>query len=75
MFPCTHHVHHPRERLQLQKLLQSHQNSQDSATRQRPESGHPTIFAPNSGGQKSSSEGEKPSPTVGQNTNRPVVSL
>ncbi|ROL42699.1 Pinopsin [Anabarilius grahami] len=37
--------------------------------------GHPTICAPNSGGQKSSSECEKPSPAVGQGTNRPVVSL
>ncbi|XP_059391043.1 parapinopsin-like [Carassius carassius] len=37
--------------------------------------GHPTIFAPNSGGQKSSSVGEKPSPAAGQGTNRPVVSL
>ncbi|RXN17108.1 vertebrate ancient opsin-like protein [Labeo rohita] len=37
--------------------------------------GHPAIFAPNSGRQKSSSEGEKPSPAAGQGTNRPVVSL
>ncbi|KAG1944062.1 teleost multiple tissue opsin b [Pimephales promelas] len=37
--------------------------------------GHPTICAPHSGGPKSSSEGEKPSPGAGQPTNRPVVSL
>ncbi|XP_055038420.2 teleost multiple tissue opsin b isoform X1 [Misgurnus anguillicaudatus] len=36
---------------------------------------HHTNCAPHSGGQKSSSEGGKPSPAAGHETNRPVVSL
>lgn len=37
MFPCPSHVHHTRERFQLQKFLQSHQNSSDGAACQRAE--------------------------------------